>query len=116
NRLGQREAALESAVRDVVKKNPADAPRLAAMLQEKIVVAPAFVLRIEIVTKRRQRVTAYAMEMHGILGVSVIGRQIHAAAEPPHGIRVGNGLPRSRSETSRVEMDGRRVRIAWMEH
>src|SRR5437773_4670979 len=33
DRFGQREAALESAVCDVVKKNPADAPRLAAMLQ-----------------------------------------------------------------------------------
>src|SRR5439155_7013886 len=83
DRFRQGKTALESPVRDVVKENPADAPRLAAMLQKKIVVAPAFVLRIEIIAKGRQRVATCAMEMHGIFGISVIGRHVHAAAEPP---------------------------------
>src|SRR5438067_85536 len=112
HRFRQGEAALESALSDIIEKNPADAARLAAMLEKKIVVAPSLVLRINIVAERRQRIAACAMEMHAIVGVSVIRRQIHATAEPPRMVAVGfRGC-----KTSKVQMDGGRMRVSRVKH
>src|SRR5690349_6684981 len=44
DRLRQRETALEAAVGDIIEKNAADPARFAAMLEKKILVAPALVL------------------------------------------------------------------------
>src|SRR5438067_4470025 len=83
DRLREPQATIETAVRQVIEKNAADAARLAAMLQEKVIVAPALVLGIQLAPERRERVAARVMKMHGVFREAVIRRQIHAAAEPP---------------------------------
>src|SRR5437763_10600960 len=134
DRSGQREAAIKAAGRNIVVKNPTDTTRLATMLQEKIIVAPALELGMEVVTKRFECLATSPMKMHGVLGVTVIRRQIHAAAEPPDGRPHARGFRRFAAppggviralgrpggangvsdETAHVQMHGRRMWIARM--
>src|SRR5207248_8101614 len=86
--------AIKAAGRKIVVKNPTDTARLATMLQEKIIVAPALELGMDVVTKRFECVATGPMKMHGVLGVTVIRRQIHAAAEPPDGRAHARGFRR----------------------
>ena len=79
-----REALLEAEFREIVEEDAADAARLVAVLQEKIVVAPALEARMQVGAEGRQRVATRLVEMPRILLDTVIRRQVHAAAEPHH--------------------------------
>src|SRR5687768_1487836 len=97
-------------LRQVVEEDAADAAGLVAVAQVEVFVAPALVLRIQIRPEGRQRLAARGMEVPGVLLEAVVGREVHAAAEPPHWIfPLGGKKPD-------IEMDRRAVRIAWVEH
>src|SRR5450755_1548839 len=85
--LRQREAMFEAALVQIVEKNPADAARLVAMPEEKVVVAPGLESRVVVVAERHQRFATDAVKMDRVFLEAVIGREIHPAAEPPHWLR-----------------------------
>src|SRR5437899_1021692 len=80
----QSEALLEAAVVQVVEENPADAARLAAVLEEKIFIAPALEAGIEIRAEGLERLAAREVEVARVLFEAVVGCEIHSAAEPPY--------------------------------
>ncbi len=117
----QREAAVVAAVVEVVVEDAADSARLVAMLRERNTRRT-----ISCTSRARRRRTGasasrhVAVKMDGVLGESVIRRQVHPAAEPP-GIPpiptpVARPRPGVRDEHPHVEVHGRRVRIARMQH
>src|SRR6266581_3261664 len=79
----ERKAAVESALVQIVEKNPADAARLVPMPQLEIFVAPALEAGVAVCAERRERVTATAVKVARVLLESIIRRQIHPAPEPP---------------------------------
>src|SRR5689334_10010177 len=85
----QAKARVEVSVVHVVEKYTADAARLVAVANEKVFIAPTFVAQVALAPERFERLPARAMEVYGILSVAVVGREIHAAAEPPHCGRAG---------------------------
>ena len=103
---GQREAGCEIGLVQVVEKDAADAARLRPVLDIEIVVAPPLVAGIPFGAERGQRRAAGAVEMPRVLGERVIGRQVHAAAEPPD--RSGASL--LRHEEAHVHVHGGDVR------
>lgn len=58
----------------IVKKQAADTALLVTMLEEKVVIAPLFITRIHIVTKRLAQVAGGAVPVNGILFKAVVGR------------------------------------------
>ena len=82
------------------------------MLEIEIVVAPALVLRIELGAEWEERVAADAVKMDRVFGEAVIGRQVHAAAEPPD----CRTALFTRDKKAQVHVHGRRVGIARMQH
>src|SRR5688572_16553407 len=74
-----------------------------------VFVAPALVLRMKIGPEGRQRLAARGMEVPRVFLEAVVGREVHAAAEPPHWI-----FP-SRGKKPDIEMDRRAVRITWVQ-
>ena len=96
----------------IVKKDTADAALFVAVLEAEIVVAPSFKARIQMRTKRRQRVTAGLVEMHCVFFKAVIRGQVHATAKPGDGFAVG----RFGRQHAHIHVDRRRIRVAWMKH
>src|SRR5882672_874928 len=80
----QSEAPLEAALVQVVEEDPADAARLAAVLEKKVFVAPALETGIEVRPEGLERLPAREVEVARVLFEAVVGREIHSAAEPPY--------------------------------
>src|SRR5665213_4376850 len=110
--LRQRERA-SAIVGEVVKKDAADAAWLTAVLQEKIVVARPLHRRMHIGTERQHGIAAGAMEVPCILGESITGRQVHAAAEPAHR---RTAIARLGDEHPHVHVHDRHIRVARVQH
>jgi hypothetical protein len=53
-------------------------------LRKKYSSHQALEARVQVGTERRQRVAAGAVEVRGVFLEAVVGRQVHAAAEPHH--------------------------------
>ena len=83
DRSGQLEGEVEIALGEVVEEDAADAARLVAMLQVKVAVAPGLEARIVAGPERLERLPAARVEVARILLEAVVGREVHAAAEPP---------------------------------
>src|SRR5690606_39298867 len=88
DRTCERECAVEIGLGEVVEEDPAHAARLAAVLEEKIIVAPALEAGMPLWPEGSQRVAARLVEMDDIPLERIEGREVHAAAEPP-GRRAG---------------------------
>ncbi len=110
--LRQGEAPLEAAFVQIIVKDATDAARLVAMLEKEIFVAPFLVARMQVSAEGRERFLAGLMKMHGVFRKAVIGREIHAAAEPPDGI---TAFFRG-DKTAHVHVRGGAVGIARMQH
>jgi hypothetical protein len=82
------------------------------VLQEEILVAPGLEARVLVGAERRQRIAAGAMEMHRVLFEAVVGRQVHAAAEPAHGL----AARRQRGQHAHVHVHGGHIGVARVEH
>ena len=82
------------------------------MLQEKILVAPALEPCVHVGPERGQRIAAAGVKMARVLLEAVIGREVHAAAKPPHVDGVGG----PRHEKTHVHVHGRHIGIARMQH
>src|SRR4029078_4798759 len=76
------EALGEAAFGEVVEEDAADAARLAPVLEEEVVVAPALEARVLGGTERNERVAADAMEVDGVVLEPEVGRHVHAVADP----------------------------------
>ena len=113
----QAEAVHEVRLRQIVEEYAADAARFLAVFQIKILVAPFFITGVGVIAEGTQRVTTDAVKMHRVAFEAVVRREVHAAAEPPHGFRV---LPllrgRLRREEAHVHVRGRHVGIARMQN
>jgi len=82
------------------------------VLEHEILVAPALEAGVQIVPERLQRIAAAGVKVAGVLVESVVGRQIHAAAEPPDVDRMGC----ARNEEANVHVHGRHIGVAWVQH
>src|SRR3954465_9752594 len=76
DRLHQIERAI---LGEIVEEDAADAARLVAVLEVKILVAPLLEARIV----AADGFPARRVEMAGVILEAVVGREVHAAAEPP---------------------------------
>src|SRR5690606_33182197 len=114
DRAQQREAVREAALVQVVEEDAADAARLVAVLQKEVFVAPALEARIEIVAEGLKRLLAHAVEAYDVLLERIVGREIHAAAEPPYR-RVAVPV-RPGDEEAHVHVHGGHVRVARMQY
>src|SRR5882672_1206765 len=108
----QSEARIEAAVVQVVEKDAADAARLAAVLEKEVFVAPALEAGIEIRPEGFERAPALRVEVPRVLLESVVGGEVHAAAEPPHRIAFRFGG----DEKAHVHVDGRHEGVARVQH
>ena len=125
--LDQRQVGVEEAVADralvgevalevlvqVVEEQAADAARLAAMLEQEVLVAPALVRVVARVAAERlaQRARG-AVPVQHVLVERIERRQVEAAAEPPrHRLAVAH-----RAEVAHVRVRGRQVGVARVEH
>src|SRR5439155_13298920 len=77
------EARIETALVQIIEENPADAARLAAVLEIEVLVAPAFETGIVVGAESLERPPARGMKVARVLLESVVRRHVHAAAEPP---------------------------------
>src|SRR5690606_6314550 len=112
HRLHEPRTAAETAVAEVVVEQPADAARFVAMLEKEILVAPAFVTRVDLWTEWIADRPGGAVPVHAILVEAVVRGQIIAAAEPPlrfHSRFFGDEEPH-------IGMAGRCIGIARMNH
>ena len=85
---------------------------LVAVLEEKVAVAPVLEARMQVGAERIERGFAGGVKMPGVILETVIRRQIHAAAEPPHRrLAVFH-----RDKAAHVHVHGGCVGIARMQH
>src|SRR6266705_3233731 len=77
------EARIETALVQIIEENPADAARLAAVLEIEVLVTPAFETRIVLGAGGLERLSARGVKVARVLLEPVIGGHVHAAAEPP---------------------------------
>ena len=77
------EAALETLLVEIIEEEPSDTAWLVAMLQKEVVVAPLLETRIDILPERHAGVARYPVPVDDVLVVTIVGRQVESAAEPP---------------------------------
>ncbi len=87
NAPGEAEAVVKAVFIEIIKKKPADAPRLLAVANIEVLVAPLFKTRVIVRTERIARALGSAMPVNGVLVEAVVGREIETAAEPPAFVR-----------------------------
>jgi len=75
--------AIEPVFVDVIKEQPTDTTRLIAVLQEKILVTPGLVARVEVITKRIARRFGGLVPVNDIFFERIVRRQVEPATEPP---------------------------------
>src|SRR5690606_31642633 len=106
------EGIVKAAVVVIIKEQAAHAARFAAVLEVKVLIAPAFETRIDVITKGPAGSTGGAMPVAHIVLVAIVGCQVKAAAKPPHrrlAIFLGD-------EKAHIGVTGRCVGIARMNH
>src|SRR5690625_3950381 len=104
-------AALEPALVEIVKKQPAHAPGLTAMPIVKIVIAPLLVAGVDLGAKGFAGLAGNAMPVPTVLFKAVVGGQVVAAAKPPDRLTAGP----LRHEEAHISMAGGHVGIAGMD-
>ncbi len=82
------------------------------MLDKEVVVAPFFIARIDLFTKRLAQIAGGLVPVHGVFGEAVIGGHIKPAAKPPH--RIGTGLLGNKE--AHVGMAGRQIGVFRVDH
>src|SRR5690606_22748163 len=105
-------AVFKTACVEIIKEDAADTTRFLAMLQIEIVVTPLFIVRVHIIAEGLQRVATGAVEMLHIFLEAVIGREVHAAAEPPDCFLVWC----SGDEETYIHVHSGHIGIAWMQY
>src|SRR5712691_8635860 len=106
------EARIETALVQIIEENPADAARLAAMLEIKVFVTPAFETGIVLGPETLERLPARGVKVARVLLEPVVGGHIHAAPEPPDRFALRPG----RDQEPHVHMNGRDKGIARMQY
>src|SRR6266571_3215532 len=106
------ETEVEPFLVQVVEENPADTARLAAVLEVEVFVAPALEAGIAVRPERVERLPASQVEVARVLLESVVGSQVHSAAEPPYRL----ALRPCRDQKPQVQVNGRDIRVARMQH
>src|SRR5690625_682319 len=104
-------AALEPALVEIVKKQPAHAPGLTAMPIVKIVIAPLLVAGVDLGAKGFAGLAGNAMPVPTVLFKAVVGGQVVAAAKPPDRLTAGPLC----HEEAHIGMAGGHVGIAGMD-
>ena len=95
---------------EIVEEQAADPPRLVAVRQEKVLVAPLLEFGVESLAIGIARSFGRPMPMHGILLKTVIRRQIEPTAKPPHRL-----LPFFLCrEEPHIQVRGRRIGVVRM--
>src|SRR5512146_37523 len=100
---------IEVAFGEIVEEDSADAARLAAVLEEEVLVAPLLEASVMLCAERLERALAGGVETARVRFEAVIGREVHAAAEPPYrrlAFARGTNEPH-------VHVHREAVRIAW---
>ena len=110
----QREGRGEVRLVEIIKEDAADAAGLLPVLQEEVAVAPGLHGRVVLGAEGGQRIEAHLVEVPGILFLAVIGREVHAATEPPHVLLGRRGG--QRTEETHVHVHGGHVGIARVQH
>ena len=108
----ERERLGETELVEIVEEQSADAARFLPVLQIKVLVAGAFETRIVFGAERRDGGACGFMPVHRVGLKAIVGRQVEAAPEPPHGI----GGVGARDKEADVRMAGRQVRVARVDH
>src|SRR6185437_3042605 len=80
---GEREAAFEAALVEVVVEQPTHAAGLVAVLQVEVLVAPLLVARIDVGTMRLAQLARHRVPMAHVLVVRIERGEVEAATEPP---------------------------------
>src|SRR5437660_1805241 len=106
------EARIETTLVQIIEENPADAARLAAMLEIKVLVAPALEAGIALGAESLERLPARGMKVARVLLEAVVGGHVHAAAEPPDRLALRLG----RDQEPDVHVNGRDIGIARMQY
>src|SRR5213592_3316752 len=106
------EARVETALVQIIEENPADAARLAAVLEIEVLVAPAFETGIAVGAETLERPPARGMKVARVLLEPVVRGQVHAAPEPPDRLALRLG----RDQEPHVHVNGRNIGIARMQH
>jgi len=83
------EAALETEFGEVVEEDAAHTACFLAVLQIEVVVAPLLEAGVQLIAVGGEGALAGAVEVRRVFSEAVIGRQVHAAAEPPDRLGVG---------------------------
>src|SRR5262249_52310078 len=79
----QCERLFEPALGVVVEEQPADAPCLAAVREEEVLVAGLLEARVEVGPEGLAGVARLAVPVHAVLVERVVRREVEAPAEPP---------------------------------
>ena len=110
--LQHAEAALNSELHKIIKKDAAHAPLLVAVFVAKVAVAPGLETRVQVCAKRRERVVAGLVEVDRIRVEPVVGRQVHTAAKPGD----QRALRRLGGDHAHIHVHRRRIGVARVEH
>ena len=97
---------------EIVEEDAAYTALFVAVLEHEIFIAPFFIPRVQLGPEWRKRVLAGLVEMHRVFRISVIRREIHAAAEP----ECKAAIRLLRHEHAHVHVHRRRIRIARVKH
>ena len=81
------------------------------MLEEEVLVAPGLEARVLVVAEGHERVSQGAVEVRGVFLEAVVGREVHAAAEPHDRLSTA----RQRGEHAHVHVHRRHVRVRRVE-
>lgn len=111
--LGHLEAALGRETVEVVVEDAADATGLAAVRDVEVAVAPGLELRVEVCAEGVERLLVLQVEVAGVLGVEVAGREVCAAAKPP---RLRRAVRVDDLEVAVVQVHRGRVRVPRVQH
>ena len=110
--LQHAEAALNSELHKVIKKDAAHAALLVAVFVAKVAVAPGLEARVQVCAKRRERVVAGLVEVDCVRIEAVVRRQVHTAAKPGD----QRALRRLRGDHAHIHVHRRRIGVARVEH
>src|SRR5437870_2373289 len=106
------EARIETALVQIIEENPADAARLAAVLEIEVLVTPAFEAGIVLGPESFERAPARGVEVARVLLEPVIGGHVHSAAEPPDRL----ALRLDREQEAYVHVSGRGKGVARVQY
>ena len=110
--LSHGKALLKACRMEIIKEDTANTACLFAMFEIKVLIAPLLEAWMQLGAKWVQRVAASLVKMLRIFFEAIVGRQIHAATEPPDTLIAFA----RRGEEAHVHVHGRRIRITRMKN